>query len=48
MYGVKLDDIKFNGKSSNVCQGFTGGCIMTFDSGTSLMSFPPAAVEALA
>jgi hypothetical protein len=48
MYGVKLDDVKFNGKSSNICQGFPGGCLLTFDSGTSLMSFPPAAVEALA
>ena len=48
MYGVKLEDVKFNGKSSNICKGFPNGCLMTFDSGTSLMSFPPAAVEALA
>jgi len=46
MYGVQLDDIMFNGKSSGICQG--KGCLITFDSGTSLMSFPPGAVKALA
>lgn len=46
MYGVQLDDIIFNGKSSNLCEG--KGCLITFDSGTSLMSFPPGAVRALA
>jgi hypothetical protein len=46
MYGVQLDDIKFNGKSSGICNG--KGCLITFDSGTSLMSFPPGAITALA
>jgi hypothetical protein len=39
MYGVKLDDVKVNGKSTGVCdQGKE--CLVTFDSGTSLMSVP--------
>lgn len=38
MYGVQLDDIKFNGKSTGVCQ--SKECLITFDSGTSLMSVP--------
>merc|ERR1712185_173103 len=39
MYGVKLDDLKVNGKSTGVCE--TGKeCLITFDSGTSLMSVP--------
>lgn len=43
MYGVKLDDVKVNGKSTGVCQGIK--CLITFDSGTSLMSFPRFAEE---
>jgi len=46
MFGVQLDDVVFNGKSSGICKG--KGCLITFDSGTSLMSFPPAAVKGLA
>ena len=40
MYGVKLDDIKFNGKSTGVCSKRNDGdepCLITFDSGTSLI-----------
>jgi len=40
MFGVKLDDVKVAGKTLNMCQGKTDGCLITFDSGTSLMSFP--------
>jgi hypothetical protein len=43
MYGVQLDDIKFNGKSTNVCKD--KDCLITFDSGTSLMSFPTWATQ---
>ena len=43
MYGVKLDDVKVNGKSTGVCKGVK--CLITFDSGTSLMSFPHFAEE---
>ena len=38
MFGVKLDDVKVAGKSMNMCEGKS--CLITFDSGTSLMSFP--------
>ena len=38
MYGVKLDDVKFGGTSSEVCK--SRECLITFDSGTSLMSVP--------
>ena len=40
MFGVKLDDVKVGGKSLGMCEGKSGGCLITFDSGTSLMSFP--------
>jgi hypothetical protein len=40
MFGVKLDDIKVDGKAMGLCQDREGGCLVTFDSGTSLMSFP--------
>ena len=39
MFGVQLDDIKFNGQSSGVCKNGKE-CLITFDSGTSLMSVP--------
>jgi hypothetical protein len=45
MFGVKLDDIKFDGKSLGVCQGKKEGCLVTFDSGTSLMSVPSFAYK---
>jgi saccharopepsin len=40
MFGVKLDDVKVGGKSLDMCAGRSDGCLITFDSGTSLMSFP--------
>jgi len=46
MYGVKLDDVKVNGKSTGVCDQGTE-CLVTFDSGTSLMSVPSFAEEVL-
>lgn len=47
MYGVKLDDILFNGKSTDVCTKRPEGkpCLITFDSGTSLMSVPKFATK---
>lgn len=47
MFGVKLDDILFNGKSSGVCADRSNGCLITFDSGTSLMSVPSFATKKL-
>jgi len=46
MYGVKLDDLKVNGESTGICK--TKDCLITFDSGTSLMSIPGFAGESLA
>jgi hypothetical protein len=40
-YGVKLDDIKVNGQSTGVCQNKE--CLITFDSGTTLLAIPPFA-----
>jgi len=48
MYGVRLDDVLFNGVSAGVCKDRPEGCLMTFDSGTSLMSMPTFATAALA
>jgi hypothetical protein len=45
MFGVKLDDVKVGGKSLNMCEGKSEGCMITFDSGTSLMSFPTWATQ---
>ena len=47
MYGVQLDDIKFNGKSTGVCENRPSDkpCLITFDSGTSLMSVPKFAAK---
>ena len=45
MFGVKLDDVKVGGKALNMCEGKSGGCMITFDSGTSLMSFPTWATQ---
>lgn len=33
MYGIKLDDVKFNGKSSGICKNRK--CLITVDSGSS-------------
>jgi hypothetical protein len=46
MFGVQLDDVIVNGKSIGVCSK-DSTCLITFDSGTSLMSFPPFASQAL-
>ena len=45
MFGVKLDDIKVGGKNLEMCKGRADGCLITFDSGTSLMSFPTWGAE---
>lgn len=45
MFGVKLDDVKVGGQSLGVCEGRE--CLITFDSGTSLMSMPSWAEKAL-
>jgi hypothetical protein len=45
MFGVKLDDVKVNGKALDMCSGKAEGCMITFDSGTSLMSFPTWAAQ---
>ena len=45
MFGVKLDDVKVGGKALNMCEGRKEGCMITFDSGTSLMSFPTWAAQ---
>lgn len=46
MFGVKLDDVLVNGKSTNLCQDRE--CLITFDSGTSDMSIPKFAEAKLA
>ena len=45
MFGVKLDDIKVNGVSTGVCADRPQGCLITFDSGTSLQSMPKFAIK---
>lgn len=46
MFGVQMDDIKVNGQSMGVCEGRE--CLITFDSGTSLMSLPTYAGDIFA
>lgn len=46
MFGVKLDDVKIKGESTGLCQ--SRECLITFDSGTSLMSMPTFATQKLA
>jgi len=48
MFGVHLEDIKVGGKPMNLCNGRPNGCMITFDSGTSLMSVPSFAFQKLA
>lgn len=49
MFGVPFENIVFNGKESNICgEGNTHKCLITFDSGTSLMSMPKYATDILA
>lgn len=40
MYGVPFDDISVAGKKLNLCDNLKFKCLVTFDSGTSLMSMP--------
>ena len=47
MFGVRLDDVIINGKSTGVCKDRKEGCMITFDSGTSLMSMPSFAINHL-
>jgi hypothetical protein len=46
MYGVPLENIEFNGKMSDVCKNKK--CLITFDTGATLMSMPPFATKILA
>lgn len=48
MYGIKLDDIKVNGKNLNVCQKLKdpANCLITVDSGSSANGVPSAAISA--
>lgn len=48
MFGVRLDDVKVNGQSLGLCQNRPHGCLITFDSGTSLMSVPTFAFNKMA
>jgi|DEB0MinimDraft_12_1074336.scaffolds.fasta_scaffold29215_1 cathepsin D len=45
MFGVKLDDVKIKGESTGLCKDRE--CLITFDSGTSLMSMPSFAAGKL-
>ena len=42
MYGIKLDDSKINGKSLGFCgpEGKKKDCLVTVDSGTTMMAMP--------
>lgn len=48
MFGVQLDDVLINGQSTGICKDRAEGCMITFDSGTSLMSMPTFATDKLA
>jgi hypothetical protein len=45
-FNVKLDDIKFNGKSSGICPK-NQGCLAVVDSGSSTINFPTKMIKAL-
>lgn len=49
MFGIKLDDIKVNGKSLGFCgpNGIKKDCLVTVDSGTTMMSMPSWAFSKL-
>lgn len=49
MFGIKLDDIKMNGKSLGFCgaNGKKKDCLLTVDSGTTMMSMPSWAFKSL-
>lgn len=40
MFGIKLDDILFDGKSYDLCKIKPGGCSLAIDSGLTYMSVP--------
>lgn len=44
-WSLRLDDIKYNGQPLNICEGRT--CMITPDSGTSLMTAPTWAYNEL-
>ncbi len=46
-WSLRLDDIKYNGVPLNICRGRYGGCMMTPDSGTSLLTAPTWALSRL-
>lgn len=48
MFGIKLDDIKVNGKALNVCKKLKDPkqCLITIDSGSSANGIPSAAIPA--
>jgi hypothetical protein len=46
-WSLRLDDIKYNGIPLNICRGRYEGCMMTPDSGTSLLTAPTWAMEIL-
>jgi len=53
MFGIQLDDVKVNGKSLNFCGKEGSGaqrtnCLITVDSGSSMMAMPSFAYEQLA
>jgi len=45
-WSIKLDDIEIGGKRLNLCKDKEGGCMITPDSGTSLMTMPNWALKA--
>jgi len=52
MFGIKLDDVKVNGKSLGFCGAEGSGavrtnCLITVDSGSSMMAMPSFAYEKL-
>ena len=47
MFGVPFENILFGGTPSNICTGNPNKCLITFDSGTSLMSMPTYATTYL-
>lgn len=44
-WAVKLDDVKVNGVSTGFCTRSGANCTICPDSGTSLLTFPPAALK---
>jgi hypothetical protein len=48
MFGVAFSDLIINGKSTNICAGAKHPCLITVDSGTTLMSMPKFATDILA